>query len=98
MSAPLTPLLKPDNGVRPIAVGTIWRRLVSKVAMKGVGKEMTKYLNDFQFGVGVSSGAEAILHSVNRLLSDRHADESLAMFTVDFSNAFNLVDRTALLH
>ncbi|GKB56610.1 hypothetical protein Tco_0912796 [Tanacetum coccineum] len=38
MSAPLTPLLKPDNGIRPIAVGTIWRRLVSKVAMKGVDK------------------------------------------------------------
>nr|GEW40699.1 putative reverse transcriptase domain-containing protein [Tanacetum cinerariifolium] len=30
--APLTPLLKPNNGIRPIAVGTIWRRLVSKVA------------------------------------------------------------------
>nr|GEZ75801.1 putative reverse transcriptase domain-containing protein [Tanacetum cinerariifolium] len=26
--------------IRPIAVGTIWRRLVFKVAMKGVGKEM----------------------------------------------------------
>ncbi|MCI63979.1 hypothetical protein A2U01_0085236, partial [Trifolium medium] len=34
-SEPLTPLLKPDGGIRPIAVGTIWRRLVSKVAMKG---------------------------------------------------------------
>ncbi|GJX05323.1 putative reverse transcriptase domain-containing protein [Tanacetum coccineum] len=65
-SAPLTPLLKPDNEIRPIAVGTIWRRLVSKVAMKGVGKEMSKYLGDFQFGVGVSGGAEAILHSTNR--------------------------------
>lgn len=53
-SAPLTPLIKPDNGIRPIAVGTIWRRLVSKVAMKGVGKGIVKYLNDFQFGVGVS--------------------------------------------
>ena len=97
-SAPLTPLLKPDNGIRPIAVGTIWRRLVSKVAMKGVGKEMTKYLNDYQFGVGVSGGAEAILHSVNRVLSERHSDGSLAMLTVDFSNAFNMVDRSALLH
>lgn len=56
-SAPLTPLLKPDSGIRPIAVGTIWRRLMSKVAMKGVGKEMARYLNDFQFGVGVSGGA-----------------------------------------
>ena len=97
-SAPLTPLLKPDNGIRPIAVGTIWRRLVSKVAMKGVGKEMAKYLSDFQFGVGVSGGAEAVLHSANRVLSEYHSDGSLAMLTVDFSNAFNLVDRSALLH
>ena len=96
-SAPLTPLLKPDNGIRPIAVGTIWRRLVSKVSMKGVGKEMVKYLNDYQFGVGVRGGAEAILHSVNRVVSERHNDGSLAMLMVDFSNAFNLVDRSALL-
>ncbi|GKD66850.1 hypothetical protein Tco_1308958, partial [Tanacetum coccineum] len=40
----LTPLLKPDNGIRPILVGTIWRHLVSKVAMKDVGKEMSKSL------------------------------------------------------
>ncbi|GJT84452.1 hypothetical protein Tco_1058794 [Tanacetum coccineum] len=78
-SARLTPLLKPDNGIRPIAVGTIWRRLVSKVAMKGVGKKMSKYLSDFQFGVKVSGGAQAILHSVNRLLSEYHNDGSFAM-------------------
>ncbi|KAD6454895.1 hypothetical protein E3N88_09601 [Mikania micrantha] len=71
-SAPLTPLLKPDNGIRPIAVGMIWRRLVSKAAMRGVGKEMAKYLGDFQFGVGVPSGAEAVLHSANRFLNEFH--------------------------
>ena len=43
-SAPLTPLVKLDNGIRPIVVGTVWRRLVSKVAMKGVDKDMAKYL------------------------------------------------------
>ncbi|GJT52257.1 hypothetical protein Tco_0978414 [Tanacetum coccineum] len=96
--APLTPLLKTDNGIRPIAVDIIWRLLVFKVAMKGVGKEMSKYLSDFQFGVGVSGGAEVVLHSVNRVLSEYHSDGSLAMLTVDFSNAFNLVDRSALLH
>ncbi|GJV99490.1 hypothetical protein Tco_1554742 [Tanacetum coccineum] len=46
-SAPLTPLLKLDNGIRPIAVGAIWRRLASKVAMRGVRKKMSKYLGDF---------------------------------------------------
>jgi hypothetical protein len=96
-SAPLTPLLKPDNGIRPIAVGAIWRRLVSKVAMKKVGKEVVKYLGDFQFGVGIPNGAEAVLHSANRFLDSFHDDGSLAMLTVDFSNAFNAIDRTALL-
>ncbi|GKB47037.1 hypothetical protein Tco_0897790, partial [Tanacetum coccineum] len=97
-SAPLTPLLKPDNGIRPIAVGAIWRRLASKVAMRGVRKKMFKYLGDFQFGVGVPSRAEAVLHGANRFLNKFHSDGSLAMLTLYFSNAFNLVDRTTLLH
>ncbi|GKC73046.1 putative reverse transcriptase domain-containing protein, partial [Tanacetum coccineum] len=46
----------------------------------------------------LSGGAEAILHSVNRVLSEYHNDGSLAMLIVDFLNAFNLVDRSALLH
>ncbi|GKA61491.1 putative reverse transcriptase domain-containing protein [Tanacetum coccineum] len=33
-SAPLTPLVKPGGGIRPIAVGTIWRRLVSKEGVR----------------------------------------------------------------
>ncbi|XP_052622301.1 uncharacterized protein LOC128127679 [Lactuca sativa] len=59
---------------------------------------MAKYLNDFQFVVGVSGGTKAVLHSANRVLSERHNDGSLSMLTVDFSNAFNLVDRSTLLH
>ncbi|KAL8158882.1 hypothetical protein V2J09_000419, partial [Rumex salicifolius] len=31
-SAPLTPLVKPGGGIWPIAVGMVWRRLVSKLA------------------------------------------------------------------
>ncbi|KEH33078.1 hypothetical protein MTR_3g021185 [Medicago truncatula] len=54
-------------------------------------------IHPIAFGVRVSSGADAILHSVNRVLNLRHGDDSLTMLTVDFSNAFNLVDRSALL-
>ncbi|KAD6453298.1 hypothetical protein E3N88_08003 [Mikania micrantha] len=73
-------------------------RLVSKAAMSGVGKKMAKYLGDFQFGVDVHSGAKAVLHSANIFINKFHSDGSLAMLTVDFSNAFNLVSRTSLLH
>ena len=96
-SAPLTPLVKAGGGIRPIAVGTVWRRLVSKVASSSVGSSMTNYLQDFQFGVGVSGGCEAILHSVNRLIEARGNELGLFMLLVDFKNAFNLVDRSVLL-
>nr|GEX35433.1 putative reverse transcriptase domain-containing protein [Tanacetum cinerariifolium] len=95
-SATATDLLKVITSI--VNLWLAGRRLVSKVAMKGVGKEMSNYLSDFQFGVEVSGSAEAILHSVNRVLSEYHNDGSLALLNVDFSNAFNLVDRPALLH
>ena len=48
-SAPVTPLVKPWGGIRPITVGTVWWRLVSKVGASVVGKTLHTY---FQFGVG----------------------------------------------
>jgi hypothetical protein len=58
---------------------------------------MGKYLNDFQFGIGVLGGAEVTLHSANRVLSLGHEDGFLTMLTIDFSNPYNLVDKSALL-
>ncbi|KAL8167523.1 hypothetical protein V2J09_009022 [Rumex salicifolius] len=53
-SAPLTPLLKPRGGIQPIVVGTVWQRLVSKVAALVVRKEAGIYLEDF-FSLGWES-------------------------------------------
>ncbi|GJT38166.1 putative reverse transcriptase domain-containing protein [Tanacetum coccineum] len=96
-SAPLTPLVKPGGGIRPIVMGTVWRRLVSKVCATMIGHSLDTYLNDLQFGVGVSGGGKAILHVVNRLIEDRSDDIGLSMLLVDFKNAFNLVDREVML-
>nr|GEV59109.1 RNA-directed DNA polymerase, eukaryota, reverse transcriptase zinc-binding domain protein [Tanacetum cinerariifolium] len=49
-------------------------------------------------GVAPYCGAETVLHGVNKVLSEYHNDGYLAMLTMDLSNAFNLVDRSALLH
>ncbi|GKD45899.1 hypothetical protein Tco_1270544 [Tanacetum coccineum] len=91
-SAPLTLLVKPGGGIRPIAVGTIWRRLVSKVSATMIGHSLDGYLVGLQFGVGVPGGGEAILHAVNHLVEDRGDDVGLSMLLVDFQNAFNLVE------
>ncbi|GJZ10286.1 hypothetical protein Tco_0545045, partial [Tanacetum coccineum] len=90
-SAPLTLLVKPGGGIRPIAVGTIWRRLVSKVSATMIGHSLDGYLVGLQFGVGVPGGGEAILHVVNHLVEDHGDDAGLSMLLVDFQNAFNLI-------
>lgn len=91
-STPLTSLLKLNGGIQPIVVGYIGRRLISKVVMKIVSKDVGRHLNDFQFGVRVSGGAKVILHGANKVLSKRNIDGSLPILMVDFSNSFNMVD------
>ncbi|GKD97714.1 hypothetical protein Tco_1381611 [Tanacetum coccineum] len=50
------------GGVCPIAVGTVWRCLVSKVSATMIGYSLDGYLDGLQFGVGVPGGGEAIIH------------------------------------
>nr|GEW51665.1 putative reverse transcriptase domain-containing protein [Tanacetum cinerariifolium] len=89
-SAPLTPLVKPCGGIRLIPVGTGWRRLVYKVSSSSFGISMNTCLQDFQFGVGVPGGYEAVLHFVNRLVESKGNEVGPSLLLVDFSNAFNL--------
>nr|GEV07469.1 hypothetical protein [Tanacetum cinerariifolium] len=96
-SAPLTPLVKPGGCILPIVVGTVWRRLVSKVSAIMIGHSLDGYLDGLQFGVGVASESEGILHSVNRLIEACEDDIGLSMLLVDFKNTFNLVDREVML-
>ncbi|GJX35268.1 hypothetical protein Tco_0246825, partial [Tanacetum coccineum] len=81
--APLTPMVKPGGGIHPIAVGTIWRRLVSKVGAVMIGNSLDGYLDCLQFGVGVSKGGEARLHAVNRLIEGRVDDVGHSMLLDD---------------
>ncbi|GJZ89332.1 putative reverse transcriptase domain-containing protein, partial [Tanacetum coccineum] len=97
-NAPLTLLVKPGGGIRPIVVGLVWRRLVSKVSVVMIGHSLDGYLDDIKFGVGASGGSEDILHAVNRMIEDHGDDVGLSMLLVDFKNTFNLVDREVMLH
>jgi hypothetical protein len=48
-----------------------------------------------QYGVGVPSGAESIIHSLQHSLTDKHA--KMALLKVDITNAFNSCDRARVL-
>ncbi len=98
-SAKLIPLSKPNDksGVRPIAIGLVWRRATGKILMKHVSEAASKYLSPEQFGVGVAGGAEKVIHALRfaRLLNIKNPD--FAILQLDFSNAFNRISRKFFL-
>jgi hypothetical protein len=92
--ATLFPFIKKDGGIRPIAVGLTLRRLVAKIANSRALDTCAAVLGPSQLGVGVKGGAEALVHSA-RLFVQR-MDESRAFVKLDFTNAFNSVQRAAV--
>ena len=86
------PLLKPDGGIRPIAVGSCLRRLAAKAFLSH-----TKFLGNFfcplQMGVSTSNGIESLFHATNFAWeSGCHVGE------LDISNAFNSFFRDQILY
>ena len=57
LGASLIALNKNGVRVRPIAVGSTFRRLVAKVASWAIKSDMSALLSPFQLGFGVKGGA-----------------------------------------
>ena len=61
---------KKDGGLRPIAVGEVLRRLISKCISRAVQSESFRVLTPLQVGVGVQAGCESIVHALARVQED----------------------------
>ena len=61
--AALCALSKKDGGLRPIAVGSTYRRLAAKLACKYVSDETGDYLRPTQIGFNTKGGCEAGVHA-----------------------------------
>lgn len=94
--ASLCALVKKDGGIRPIAIGTTVRRLTSKIACFSVKSDMVDYLLPRQIGFGVKYGCEGAVHSIRTYIRDPRNSTKL-MLKVDVRNAFNSVERDAML-
>lgn len=90
----LIPLRKHADGVRPIAIGEVWLRLVGKCAM-AVSSDVGKHMAPLQLGVGVPGGAQCIGHAVQAGLS---AHTEHVTLQIDCKNAFNSLCRTSMLN
>ena len=94
LASRLIPLDK-NPGVRPIGVGEVLRRIIGKIVMKVVKKDVITSTGSLQLCAGQDAGCEAAIHSSYDLF---HQDETEAVLMVDASNAFNSINREAFLH
>ena len=84
LASRLVALNKPTGDPRPIAVGELLYRLAAVIAVNRVSDAAAKLLAPHQYGVGVPSGAERILHSVQHALTDGGGHK--ALLKIDIGN------------
>ena len=94
--AALTALKKKTGGIRPIAVGNVWRRLAAKVVVQRVTPALADFFSPQQVGVGKRGGAEAGAHAARIFCGAPHSTQK-AFLKLDFRNAFNEVRRDHML-
>ncbi|XP_029654938.1 uncharacterized protein LOC115228505 [Octopus sinensis] len=91
-SAGLIALKKAEGGVRPIAIGNVFRRLSAKIMSFRVVPTLSSEFLPFQYGVGVKGACEILAHGTRQLLHSKPNDCEFIV-KLDVSNAFNCVRR-----
>ena len=97
-SSNLTALRKKDGGIRPVAVGNVFRRLPAKAACYAVNRAVSHGLSPILLGVSLKGGAEAAGNTVRRFITNKvHSDDPNIIVKLDMMNAFNSVRRDHVL-
>ena len=86
---------KKTGCLRPIAVGEVLRRLISKCLATVSCHIAYESLAPLQLGVSIKGGCEAIIHSVTHLLASTTSNSCWTLL-LDFRNAFNNVNHEAM--
>ncbi|KAG7295586.1 hypothetical protein JYU34_021841 [Plutella xylostella] len=92
--ANLVALIKKDGGIRPIAVGNTIRRTASKICCRKMLPELSKKFEPIQLGFGTKGGCEAAVHAARTFITK---GDFPVLLKVDVKNAFNSINRSALL-
>ena len=84
-----------SNDVRPIGIGEVLRRIIGKCVMDIAKEDVQKAVENLQVCAGQHAGAEAAIHAMRKLYDDKDCE---AVLLVDASNAFNTLNREAMMH
>jgi hypothetical protein len=93
--ANLIAIAKKPSGVRPISMGSVWRKLMSRCALLFLEVPIALHLSLFQYGVGTRAGCEVVQHRTRDLLA---RNPSYVVVKTDFKNAFNSIFRKFMLN
>lgn len=93
----LCALTKKDGGIRPIAVGNFFRRLVGKLCCFHLKDQLGEFFRPRQFGFGTRGGCEAVVHSAVQYLFHNTEAVNEVFLKLDFRNAFNTINRNVFL-
>ena len=82
------------SGSFPIAIYTIFYKLISSAIMNNIKEHLPGIFSLVQFCACIQGGAEDIIHDINNILGD-HLDWTLV--SLNLSNAFNSVSRDTFI-
>lgn len=91
----LIPLDKGEGAVRPIGVGEVLRRIMAKCVMKNLKQDVIDASGSLQVCAGLKCGSEAAIHATRKMFE---ADDNDTVLLIDASNAFNSLNRSAVMH
>ena len=90
----LIPLNK-NVGVRPTGAGEVLRRIAGKFVMCIAKKDVKDAARSLQVCTSQEAGSEAAIYAIYDVY---HQDETEAVLLVDADNAFDSINRKAMLH
>ena len=90
----LTAFSKPDGGVRGIATGTSFRRLVAKTLARQFGKVVESTCVPFQFALSTRAGTDCVGHTIRAMTDD---DPECTVLSIDGIGAYDHILRSAFL-
>ena len=82
-------------GLRPVGIGEVKRRVMGKAIMQIVGFDVQGAVGSLNLCAGQSAGVEAAVHAMRHCFA---ADEVDAVLLIDADNAFNRINRHAILN
>ena len=84
-------------GVRPIGIGETLRHIIGKAICSATRGDIESLCGADQLCGGVKSGIEGAIHAMNEMYSQNCTSDDWGILLVDASNAFNSLNRAALL-